>query len=131
MDKLGIPHKDVDNVLLIHPLNDWLARTKRRGVVCVTVGNALVGFREPDGIFLVTHIRYVRKSPNAELPVERDQDRYVKKWLVGEGGAKEESLRWLTIPDAEEFGMFYATGTRPRLADGFTGPRTVYEFNVD
>ena len=59
MDKLEIPDKGVEDFMLKYPINDWLAKTKRRGIMCVTVGNPRAGFHE-DGVLLVTHIRVVR-----------------------------------------------------------------------
>ena len=128
MEKLEIPDKGVDDIMLKHPINDWLAKKKRRGVICTTVGNPYDGFSE-DGMLLVTHIRAVRQSQNAEPPVERDSDRYVKKWLVEEGGAREDSMRWMSFPDESELYLPW-TGTRP-VRNNFSGPYTYYRFTGD
>ena len=128
MERLEIPDKGVDDIMLKHPINDWLAKKKRRGVICTTVGNPCDGFSE-DGMLLVTHIRAVRQSQNPEPPVERDSDRYVKKWLVEEGGAREDSMRWMSFPDESELYLPW-TGTRP-VQNDFSGPYTYYQFTGD
>ena len=128
MDKLEIPDKGVDDAMLTYPINDWLAKTKRHKVICVTVGDPIIGLSE-EGILLVTHIRVVRKSQNAGLLVEGDRDRYVRKWLVEEGGATEESLRWMSFPDSAEVNLF-AGDRRPRR-NNFSGPCVFYNLTPD
>ena len=101
MDKLQIPDKGVDDIMLKHPINDWLAETKRFRLVCTTIGHIYSGYKDAEGVFLITHIKPVRRSrsQNPEVLVQRDRDRYVKKWLMEEGGAKPESLQWMSFPD--------------------------------
>ena len=50
----------------------------------------LTYYEDAEGVFLITHIKTVRRSrsQNAEVPVRRDRDRCVKKRLMEEGGAK-------------------------------------------
>ena len=129
MKKLEIPDKGVDDIMLKRPINDWLAKTNRYSIVCTTVGNVRIGFRE-EGVLLVTHIRYVRRSHEIEPPVERDRDRRVKQWLVEEGGAKEESLRWMSFPDAVEWSLLAEGGGRPYRND-FSGPFTFWRLTGD
>lgn len=122
MGKLQIPDKGVDDIKLQNPINDWLAKTKRFNTVCTTVGHIYSGYRDADGVFLITHIKPVRrrKSQNGETLVERDRDKYVKVWLVKEGGAEEECLRWMSFPDGDKLGLL-ADGTRPQR-NWFHGP---------
>ena len=115
MDKLQIPDKGVEDIRLQHPINDWLAKTKRRNIVCTTVGRIYSYYKDENGVLLITHIRAVRRrrSQNSETLVERDKDRYAKTWLVQEGGAKEDSLQWRSFPDGDELGLL-DDGTRPQ-----------------
>lgn len=123
MDKLRIPDKGVDDTMLKHPINDWLARKKRYSIVCTTVGHVCSGYKDAEGVFLITHVGDFlrRQSQTAEAPIERDRDKYVKVWLVKEGGAKEDDLRWMSFPDADEFWLL-VDGVRP-VRNGFKGPR--------
>ena len=125
MAKLKIPDKGVDDITLKYPINDWLAKKKRRRILCVTVGNPWTGFLE-DGLLLITHIRVVRQSQNAEPLVERDRDRYVKKWLVHEGGASEDSLRWMSFPDVEKVHLFAGIYYRYPRRNNVSGPCKLY-----
>ena len=128
MKILEIPDKGVDDIMLKHPINDWLAKAKRYNIVCTTVGDPHNGFRE-EGILLVTHIGVVRPPQGTEPPVERDRDRRVKKWLVKEASVKEESLRWMSFPDTDEF-LLLADGKRPHK-NHFSGPFNAYRFTPD
>ena len=130
MAKLEIPDRELANRELYYPINDWLAKTKRRGLVCSTLHRGYdCGFEGPEGVLLITHIRAARRSESAELLVERDQDKYVKKWLVEEGGAREESMRWMSFPDEDEFSLLI-DGPRPRR-NRSSGPPIYYEFTLD
>ena len=99
MAKLQIPDKGVEDIMLKRPINDWLAKTKRRGIVCTTVGHIYSEYKDAEGVFLITHVRRYRQSQTVEPLVEADRDRYTKKWLIEEGGAKEDGLQWMTFPD--------------------------------
>ena len=44
--------------------------------------------------------------------VERDADKYVKAWLVEDGGANEDSLQWMSFPDGDKLGLLLG-GARP------------------
>ena len=59
MDKLQIPEKGVDDIMLKHP-NGWPAETKRYGIICTTVGDIYAGHRDAEGVFLITHIKIIR-----------------------------------------------------------------------
>ena len=63
-----------------------------------------------------------------EPPVERDRDRRVKKWLV-EGGAKEESLQWISFPDRDEF-LLLADRQQP-YKNYFSGSFAACRFTPD
>ena len=131
MGQLQIPDKEVDDIMLQHPLNDWLAKTKRYNIVCTTVGHIYSYFRDAEGLFLMTHIKTVRRreSRDGEGLVERDKDKYVKKWLVEEGGANEDSLQWMSIPDADNLGLLPG-GARP-TRNGFRGPWVHYDLTPE
>ena len=118
MNKLEIPDKEVDVIMLQHPLNDWLAKKKRYNCVCTTVGHVYSDFKDAEGVLLITHIRTVRRdnSREPEAPVERDRDKNTKRWLMCEGGENENSLRWMAFPDGDEFRLLEG-GTRPARND--------------
>lgn len=130
MAKLQIPDKEVDDIMLEHPLNDWLARKKRYNIVCATVGHIYSSYKDAEGVFLITHIRDVRrrKSRNGETLAERDKDKYVKTWLVQEGGADGDSLRWISFPDADEHLLI--SGVRPER-NNFHGRWVDYDLTHD
>jgi len=127
MGQIQIPDKGVDDIMLQHPLNDWLAKTKRYNIVCATVGHVYSNCKDVEGVFLITHIKTVRRreSRDGEALIERDKDKYVKAWLVEEAGANEGSLQWMSIPDGDKLGLL-SSGTRPRR-NGFRGPWVHYE----
>ena len=119
MDRLQIPDKGVKDTRLKFPINDWLAKTKRYNIVCMSDGHThKPGYDHAKGVFLITHMKTVPQgtSQDGETLVERDKDRYVKKWLMEEGGAKEDSLRWISFADGVELGLLY-NGTRPERND--------------
>ena len=124
MAKLEIPDKGVEDVILKYPIDDWLAKKKRRRILCVTVGNPCTGFID-DSLLLVTHIRVVRQSQNAEPLVEEERDRYVKKWLVQEAGASEDSLWWMSFPDAGKDSLFAGINCRRPRRNNVSGPCTL------
>lgn len=131
MDQLQIPDKGVDEIMLKFPINDWLAKTKRHNIVCTTVGHVYSGYKEAEGAFLITQIKISRgrQSQNIEPLYERDQDKYVKRWLVEEGGAKEEGLQWMSFPDGDKLYLL-VDGIRPERND-FKGPWFHYQFTND
>jgi len=75
-------------------------------------------YRDAKGMFLITHIKDLRqhRSQDGETLVERDKDKRVKMWLVEEGGAKEDSLRWISFQDGVKLGLL-CNGTRPERND--------------
>lgn len=115
MGKLRIPDKGVDDIILKHPINDWLAKKKRYNVVCTTVGHGYSGYRDAEGVFLITYVKTVwrHESQKGETLVERDKDKYVKIWLVEQGGVNEDCLQWMSFPDGGELGLL-SDGIRPR-----------------
>jgi len=127
MGKLQIPDKGVDNIRLQFPLNDWLAKTKRYNIVCTTVGDVYSCYMDAEGVFLMTHIKNVRRreSQDGETLVERDKDRYVKAWLVEEGGVNGDNLQWMSFPDGDELN-FLPFGARP-TRNMICGPWVHYE----
>lgn len=132
MGELQIPDKRVDDIMLKHPINDWLAKTKRWNVVCTTVGHAYSDYKDAEGVFLITQIKTVLRgrSQNTEmLPIERDKEEYVRKVLVEEGGAKEGNLRWMSFPDGDKFHLL-AGGTRP-YRNKFNGPWSDYRLTPE
>ena len=82
-------------------------------------------------MFLITHTRTVRQreSQGCETLVERDKDRYVKRWLIEEGAASEDSLQWMSFPDGDKLGLL-SEGTRP-ARNGVRGPWSHYELTSD
>ena len=131
MDKLKIPDKGVDDIMLKHPINDWLAIKRRYSIVCTTVGHVRSGYKDAEGVFLITHSKTVLhgQSQTVDAPIERERDKYVKKWLVDVGGAKEDSLQWMSFPDADEFRLL-ADGKWPRR-NCFKGPSFHYRLTDD
>ena len=131
MDNLQIPDKGVEDLMLKFPINDWLAKTKRFNIVCTTVGHVYSGYKDAEGVFLITHIKTIRRgrSQNTETLVERDKDKYVKKWLVEEGEAKEDSLQWMSFPDGDKL-FLLSDGTRPER-NNFKGPWFHYQLTND
>jgi len=131
MGKLQIPDRGVDNVMLEFPLNDWLAKTKRYNIVCTTVGHVYSCYRDAEGVFLMTHIKNVRRreSQDGETLVERDKDKYVKTWLVEEGGANGDNLQWMSFPDGDKLDLL-PSGARP-TRNGVSGPLVHYELTRD
>jgi len=113
MDKLQIPDKGVDDIRLNFPINDWLAKTKRYNVFCTTVGHVYSGYKDAEGVLIITHIKNHHHPQTVEPLVERDRDMYAKKLLTEEGGAKEDSLQWMSFPDADRLGLL-AGEARPR-----------------
>lgn len=126
MDKLQIPDKGVNDTMLKHPINDWLAKTKHYNVVCKTFGHTYSGCQDAEGVILITTIKTVNRGhpQDTEALVERAKDKYVKKWLIEEGGAKENSLQWMSFPDADKLYLL-ADGTRP-YRNNFKGPWSDY-----
>jgi len=127
MDRLQIPDKGVEDLRLEYPINDWLAKTNRCEIVCLSDGHMLnPGYKAAKGVFLITHSKSVRRpqSQDGETLVERDKDRYAKKWLMEDGGAREDSLRWVSFPDASKLGLWNG-GTRPRQ-NNVRGPSFEY-----
>ena len=131
MDKLQIPDKGVDDIMLKHPINDWLAKTNRYEIVCTTVGHIYSGYKDAECVFLITRIKIVHpsRSQTAETLVERDKDKYVKKWLVEEGGVNEGGLQWMSFPDADKLHLL-ADGTRPSR-NNFKGPWSDYRLTPE
>ena len=131
MANLQIPDKGVDDIFLHRPINDWLAKTKRYKIVCTTVGHIYALYTDANGVLIITHIRSVRRrqSQDGETLAERDKDEHVKRWLMEEGGAKEDGLQWMSFPDGEKLGLLL-DGTRPRRSN-FHGPWTHYELTND
>ena len=129
MTNLQIPDKGVDDIWLQRPINDWLAKTKRYNIVCTTVGHIYSYYRDANGVFLITHVRTVRRRGpmGGETLAIRDKDEHVKRWLVEEGGAKENSLQWMSFPDGDKLGLLFE-GIRPKRND-FHGPWTHYELS--
>jgi len=109
MDRLQIPDKGVEDIRLKYPINDWLAKTKRYNIVCMTDGHMFnPGYKDAKGVLLITRIKGLRRcrSEDVETLVERVEDKHVKRWLVEEGGAKDDSLRWISFPDGEKLGLW-------------------------
>ena len=84
-------------------------------------------------MFLTTQIKTVLHSRLQDTEslalIERDKEKYVKKLLVEDGGAKEESLQWMSFPDGDE--LFLLTdGTRPHR-NSFRGPWFDYRLARD
>jgi len=131
MGELQIPDKGVDDIMLKHPINDWLAKTKRWNVFCTTVGHVYSDYKDAEGVFLITQIQTVLhgRSQNTETLIERDKEKYVKKVLVEEGGAREDSLRWMSLPDGDKFHLFTG-GTRP-YRNKFEGPWIDYRLTPE
>jgi len=131
MGKLQIPGKGADDIILQHPINDWLARTKHYNVVCTTVGHMYSDCKDAEGVFLITNVKTVRrsKSQNGGTLVERDKDKYVKTWLAEESGVKGNSLQWMSFPDGDELGLLN-DGIRPRR-NGRCGPFFDYRLTFD
>ena len=131
MDKLQIPDKGVEDIMLKHPINDWLAKTNRYNIVCTTVGHVYSCYKDAEGVFLVTHIKAVRRSrsESTETLIESDKDKYVKAWLVEEGGVRDDCLQWMSFPDGDELHLL-ADGTRPDR-NNFRGPWFDYQLTPD
>ena len=117
-DRLGIPDKGVNDTLIAFPINDWLARTKRRHIVCNVIGNTFPDCQEAKGVLLITHIKAVRQGPSQDVDLlgERAKDEGAKQWLIKEGEVKEDSLRWMPFRDADKLGLL-SQGTRPRRSN--------------
>jgi hypothetical protein len=81
MYKLGIPDKGVADIMLKSPINNWLAKTKRHPIVSNTVGNIYSGYKEAEGVLLITHIKVVRRgqSQDVDLLSERGKEEHVKQ----------------------------------------------------
>jgi hypothetical protein len=131
MDKLGIPDKGVDDMMLKFPINDWLAKAKRFHVVCNTIGDIYSRYKDAVGVLLITHIKAVRQGPsqNIDLLSERGRDKNVKQWLIQEGGAKEDRLRWMSFRDGGELDLL-SCGTRPKR-NNFGGRRPTYRLTPE
>ena len=131
MDKLQIPGKGVDDTMLKHPINNWLAKAKYSGVISTTVGHVFSNYKDAEGVFLITHAKTVHRgqSDDTDTLVQRDRDKYVKKWLMEEGGAKEDSLQWMSFPDGDKLGLL-DQGVRPRRKP-FKGPFFKYKLTYD
>jgi len=115
MGRLGVPDKRVDDIALEYPINDWLAKTNRLNVVCQTIGHVYSTCKDAEGVLLITHFKKVRKDPSHDVDLlsERDKDKNVKRWLMDEGGAKEDSFQWISFRDGERLGLL-CEGTRPQ-----------------
>lgn len=59
MDKLDIPDKGVDDAMLLFPINDWLAKTRRYDIIYDTVGHFYSGYKDAEGVLFVTHVKTV------------------------------------------------------------------------
>lgn len=125
MENLRIPDKGLDDIKLGPPINDWLAKKKYRTIVCTTVGNIYSKYKEAECVFLIKTVY----SLEIDTLVERDWDKYVKKCLVEEGGAREDSVRWMSFPDGDELNLF-VDGTRPRR-NSLKGPWIHYRLTKD
>jgi len=76
------------------------------------------GYNDAKGVFLITHIKDLRqhRAQDGETLAERDKDKRVRMWLVEEGGAKEDSLRWISFQDGVKLGLL-CNGIRPERND--------------
>ena len=61
----------------------------------VTIGHIYSGCQDAEGVLPITHFEEVWEDLlyNVDLLSEGDKDENLKRWLVGEGGAKEYSFR--------------------------------------
>ena len=62
MDKLQILDKGADDIMFKHPIKNWLAKTDRRSINCMTDGHTYSGHRDVEGMFLITHIKLFHRS---------------------------------------------------------------------
>ena len=80
-------------------------------------------------MLIITHVKNHRRSQTVEPLVERDKNLYAKKLLTEEGGAKEDSLQWMSFPDADKLGLL-ASRTRPR-ENSINSPWAEYHLTQD
>ena len=82
-----IPDKGVDDIWPQRPINDWLAKTKRYNIVCTTVGHIYSYYRDANGVFLITHVRTVRRrGPMGGEMLAMERQGRAREEVVGRGG---------------------------------------------